>query len=149
MTTPPEIPTPRSIWRRAWDVIEEPKAVTLVQTLMVYAVTITGGALTLAWPPRTTSVVLGDLLVTVIAVLMIAGGIIGAAAAISGWWWVERPLGVGLLLVALSLYGYSVIEAQVLSDGHRWLQLSWILVAAGGLIIRWLRIRRANYDPVA
>lgn len=149
-TTPPEIPTPRSIWRRAWDVIEEPKAVTLVQALVVYLAALTGGVLTLVWPPTTTSVILGDGIVTAIAILLITGGTIGSATAITGWWWVERPLGVGALVLALLLYLWSVIEAQWLSDsGHRWLQMTCIMVAIGGLTARWLRIRRANYDPVA
>ena len=92
--------------------------------------------------------ILGDGIMTIIAVLMIFAGVVGVVTSISGWWWVERPLAVGVLLVAGAGYTYSVLEAQILSDGNRWLQLSWLIIAGGGLAARWLRIRKHRYDPV-
>lgn len=139
---------PLGLVSKVWGFVEEPKSVTLVQALIVYTAATAGGVLTLFHPPRTTSIILGDGLMTIIAALMIFSGAIGIITAISGWWWVERPLAVGVLMVAGAGYTYSVGEAQFLSDGNRWLQLSWLVIAGGGLVIRYLRIRRANYDPV-
>lgn len=121
---------------------------TLVQALMVYTISVVTGVLTLEMPPRTTSLILGDGLVTSIALAMIIAGVIGSISAVTGWWWVERPLGVGTLVIALLAYIYSIVEAQVFNDGYRWLQLGWMIIALGGLLHRWLTIRKANYDPV-
>ena len=139
---------PLGLASRVWAFIEEPKSVTLVQALCVYLTSVLFGTLSLVHPPRTTSVILGDFIVTSISSLMIFAGIVGVITSISGWWWVERPLAVGFLFVAGCLYLYSVVEAQVLSDGNRWLQLGFVIIALGGLAARWLRIRKANYDPV-
>ena len=139
---------PLGLVSKVWGFVEEPKSVTLVQALVVYVAAIVGGALTLFYPPRTTSIILGDGLMTIVAVLMIFGGAFGVVTSIIGWWWIERPLAVGVLLIAGAGYTYSVAEAQALTDGNRWLQLSWLVIAGGGLVIRYLRIRRANYDPV-
>lgn len=139
---------PLGLVSKVWAFVEEPKAVTLVQALIVYMTAIVFGALSLAYPPRTTSVILGDFIVTSISALMIFAGVIGVITSVSGWWWIERPLAVGFLFVAGCLYLYSVVEAQVISDGNRWLQLGFVIIALGGLAARWLRIRKANYDPV-
>lgn len=133
---------------RIWDYIEEPKNVTLVQALWVYSAAVAGGVLTLIYPPTTTSVILGDGLVTFVASMMVFSGVVGWVTSVSGWWWVERTLAVGLLMLAGAAYTYSVIEAQVLSEGNRWMQLAWLTIAGGGLLIRYMRIRKANYDPV-
>ena len=133
---------------RIWDYIEEPKNVTLVQALVVYTAAVAGGVLTLIYPPTTTSVILGDGLVTFVASMMVFSGVVGWVTSVSGWWWVERTLAVGLLMLAGGAYMYSAAEAQVLSPGSRWLQLSWIMIALGGLLVRYMRIRKANYDPV-
>lgn len=140
---------PLGLASRIWEFIEEPKSVTLVQAIIVYIASIAGGVLTLIYPPNTTSIILGTHIVTAMAILMILGGTIGSVTSISGWWWVERPLGVGLLTLAVCLYLYSVIEAQVLGEGQRYLQMTVIMIALGGLFARWLRIRKHNYDPVA
>ncbi|GAA1450497.1 hypothetical protein ACFP47_10100 [Nesterenkonia lacusekhoensis] len=139
---------PLGLVSRVWAFIEEPKSVTLVQAVGVYTTAIIFGALSFLHPPRTTSVILGDFLVTSISSLMIFAGAVGVITSITGWWWIERPLAVGFLFVAGCLYLYSVVEAQVLSDGNRWLQIGFIVIALGGLAARWLRIRKANYDPV-
>lgn len=147
MASPPVKP-PLGLVSRVWGIIEEPKSVTLVQALIVYMAAIWGGVLSLIHPPRTTSVILGDGLVAFVAGLMVFAGIVGVITSLAGYWWVERTLAVGILLAAGAAYTYSVLEAQVLSDGNRWLQLSWLIIAGGGLAIRYLRIRKANYDPV-
>ncbi|WP_296249574.1 hypothetical protein [uncultured Stenotrophomonas sp.] len=147
MTSPPVKP-PLGLVSRVWAFIEEPKSVTLVQALCVYMTAIVFGALSLAYPPRTTSAILGDFTVTSISSLMIFAGVVGLVTSITGWWWIERPLAVGFLFVAGCLYLYSVVEAQVIDDGNRWLQIGFIVIALGGLAARWLRIRKANYDPV-
>lgn len=139
---------PLGLASRVWAFVEEPKAVTLVQAVGVYTTAIIFGSLSFLSPPRTTSVILGDFIVTSISALMIFAGVIGVVTSITGWWWIERPLAVGFLFVAGCLYLYSVVEAQVLSDGNRWLQLGFVVIALGGLAARWLRIRKANYDPV-
>lgn len=139
---------PLGLVSRVWEFIEEPKSVTLVQALIVYLTALIGGTLTLFYPPRTTSIILGDFIVTAVAGLMIFSGLVGIVTSISGWWWVERPLAIGFLAVAGAGYTYSVLEAQVLGEGNRFLQLSWLVIAGGGLAARWLRIRQANYDPV-
>lgn len=142
------ITPPLGLVSKVWGFIEEPKSVTLVQALIVYMAAIIGGLLSLAYPPRTTSIILGDGLVIFIAAMMVFAGAIGVVTSIAGWWWIERTLAVGVLMIAGAAYTYSVVEAQLTSDGHRWLQLSWLIIAAGGLAIRYLRIRKANYDPV-
>ena len=139
---------PLGVASRIWDYIEEPKNVTLVQALVVYTAAVGGGIMTLLYPPRTTSVILGDGLMTFTAALMVFSGVIGWVTSVSGWWWIERTLAVGLLGLAGAAYTYSVIEAQVLSEGNRWMQLAWITIALGGLLVRYMRIRKANYDPV-
>lgn len=139
---------PLGLASKVWAFIEEPKSVTLVQAVGVYMTAILFGTLSLIYPPRTTSVILGDFTVTGISGLMIFAGAVGVVTSITGWWWIERPLAVGFLSVAGCLYLYSVVEAQVLDDGNRWLQMGFIVIALGGLAARWLRIRKANYDPV-
>lgn len=140
---------PLGLASRVWAFIEEPKAVTIVQAIMVYLAAVGGGILTLIWPPTTTSIILGDNLVTWIAGLLIFGGAVGTVTSIIGWWWIERPLAIGFLTVAVTLYLWSVIEAQWVSDsGARWLQMTCVFIALGGLATRWIRIRKANYDPV-
>lgn len=140
---------PLGIVSRIWHYVEEPKNVTLVQAFVVYLAAIIGGILSFIYPPSTTSIILGDFLVAAVSTLMVIGGSFGIATSIIGWWWVERTLGIGLLGLGLLLYIYSVAEAQWLSDGNRWMQLTWLTIAAGGLVIRWMRIRKSNYDPVA
>lgn len=140
---------PLGLASRVWGFIEEPKAVTLVQAIMVYFAAVVGGVLTIIYPPSTTTSILGDGTVTVIAGLLIFGGLVGMGTSIIGWWWVERPLAVGFLAVAGGLYLWSVVEAQIMADsGSRWLQITIISFALGGLVTRWIRIRKANYDPV-
>lgn len=144
----PRTKPPLGLVSRFWGIIEEPKSVTLVQALIVYAAAIAGGVMSLIHPPRTTSVILGDDLMTFVASLMVFSGLVGVVTSILGWWWIERTLAVGILMAAGAAYTYSVLEAQILSEGNRWMQLSWLVIAGGGLAIRYLRIRKANYDPV-
>ena len=79
---------PLGVASRIWDYIEEPKNVTLVQALVVYTAAVGGGVLTLIYPPTTTSVILGDGLVTFVASMMVFSGVIGWVTSVSGWWWI-------------------------------------------------------------
>lgn len=146
MTYQPEF-KPKRWYHRLWDSLEAPQSVTAVQIVLTYWAAILFGALTLVYPPRTTSLILGDALVSFISILMICSGIIGTITAAIGWWWVERILALGILILAWSGYVYSVGEAQILEGGSRWLQLGFLSISLSGMVTRFIRIRKDKYGP--
>lgn len=118
---------------RLWGRVHAPRTVSLFMACL-YLVPLTGGYLTLLYPPDTVSDIMGPVMVVVWGVLLLAGGLISAIPALFGWYLFER-LGMILLGTSLAMYVTTVIEAQILSDGSRYTQLTWLIYGGAGVII--------------
>lgn len=131
---------------RIWLMLREPREVTAV-TLVAWGLFSCIGVLALLHPPQTVEHQLGWLLALVWAVSLILGGVLGLVGLFSGWWWVERS---GILATGLgtTIYLFTVTALQISESGNRHVQIGFICVALIFLIVRWLRIRGPQIDPL-
>lgn len=132
----------RSLWHR----VHEPRVIAVAMCVGYVALAV-GGASALLNPPTSIEGQIGATAMATLAGLLTFGGVIGAVAVLPGRYWLERNavLAIG---VAVSIYALIVATLQVTStSGNRILQLSILLFAAAGLVVRWQRIKDRPYDP--
>ena len=127
-------PRPR-IWRCVWDMLTEPRNVTVITTAL-YLWAVGTGVHVLATPSI-------DGIRDWIAGFLIAGGLLAATGCPFGHWWIERVGLIGLV-TAVSMRGAIVVSYDRPDQGIA----LWMLGAALALLItRWIRIRTLPRDP--
>ena len=123
------------IWKAVWDLLSYPPQVTALM-VTIYTVTAGFGLHALTQPD-----VSGHR--NVMAWLLIVGCLLGAVAAPFGWWALER---VGLIALAAAIaVRFAVIMGYM--DGDRSLATTMLILAAGLVATRWVRIRILPHDP--
>lgn len=134
--------------RRIWLLIREPRVITALTGLMWLIVTGIGLAALVA-PPLTIAHKIGPWLTVYWGGALLLGGVLGLVGALPGWWWVERSgiaataTGIGIYLAVLIM-----LQAQA-GSGSSWLvQIGFVLLALIALVVRWMRIRGAQIDPL-
>ena len=135
--------------RRLWSSITEPRHMK-VTYLVIYLLTVCIGVVTLLSPPQTIDGLVGPIITTIWASLFILGGLAGAIAVLPGWWWVERLLGIGPVMLGLTIYLTVVIVLHVHSmdaGSSRLTQIGIIVLASTPFTIRALVIREYSYEP--
>lgn len=128
-----------------WLLIQEPRVVTVIQTLE-YLIVLGIGMSVILRPPTSIRGELGPVLMDAVGMLLMLGGALGVVGTPRGIWWVER-LGIIASCGGLLIYLSVVVQLEATTQGSRLLQLGVILLAVVGLIKRWARISRYQYDP--
>lgn len=130
---------------RAWYGLQEPRTVTIAQTV-IYVCTLILGIVAFIDPPNSISGNLGSGLMYAMAGLLIVGGATGTIGCPPGWWVVERtavwPCAAGFLL-----YGSSVLGLHFTESGNRLVQALALLIVVLSFIKRYFTIRGAMVDP--
>lgn len=131
----------KSLWLR----LQEPRAVTVAQTL-VYAVATFAGVMSLIAPPTSFEGYLGISVPYVWGGFAILGGLAGMYSAPTGKWLIEKPAVIACL-TATSLYAGSVLTLHITTNGNRLVQLSFVIIALLHFVTRYFRIRPFSYEP--
>ena len=124
-----------SLPRRVWDMLAEPKSVTVLMTVAYAALVALG-----FWSVRDISMTgIRDMM----GGLLIAGGVCGLIGCPWGQWWIERA---GLVAIGAAFAVHlSFVMAISPPDGP------WEVASALGLLLlvvtRWIRIRTLPADP--
>lgn len=142
-----ELPAPkRRLPLRLWDLLHEPRAITLLMMLL-YVTVFCIGCVALYYPPSSIEKELGW--VTMLwATSLILGGFLGVASTPRGVWWVER-LAIIATGTGVVIYLSTVLQLHLSEGGNRLPQAGFILIALISLAIRWVRIRYASLDPTS
>ena len=119
--------------RRIWDMIAEPKTVTVLMTAL-YASVLVLGVYTLIDPSHSR---------VIMSILLITGGVLGMVAAPVGQWWIERAGLIGVV-TAWAMHLLTVIHIAPPDGAWQILTTVW---AIGLCITRWLRISGLPADP--
>ena len=134
----------RTLPRKIWSRIHEPRAVAIAQAL-IYVLLGAGGLTALIDPPRTLEGTIGMNAMLSLATLLTAACLIGIPAALFGIQWLER-YAVYAVAISTAIYGGIVIVAQATTPGNRFLQLGFVLGMLVAQFIRWWRIKDMPYD---
>lgn len=135
--------------RRVWESITEPRHLK-VAYLVIYAVTVAVGVVTLVKPPQSIEGPLGTVTTMLWAGLFIFGGVVGAVTVLPGWWWVERLLGIAPIFIGLAIYLAVVVILHIRGldlGASRLTQIGIILLASAPFTLRGLLIREYSYEP--
>ena len=119
--------------RRIWDMIAEPKTVTILMTAL-YASVLVLGVYTLVEPSHSR---------VIMSILLITGGALGMVSAPVGQWWIERAGLIGVV-TAWSMHVLTVIHVAPPDGAWQILTTVW---AIGLCVTRWLRISGLPADP--
>ena len=119
--------------RRIWDMIAEPKTVTVLMTAL-YASVLVLGVYTLIDPSHSR---------VIMSILLITGGVLGMVAAPVGQWWIERAGLIGVV-TAWAMHLLTVIHIAPPDGAWQILTTVWAIVLC---ITRWLRISGLPADP--
>ena len=130
--------TPRNrdrIWLAVWDLLSYPPQITVLM-ITIYVTAASFGLHALTQPDMS-----GHR--NVMASLLIVGCMLGALAAPFGWWALER---IGLIALAAAIaMRFAVIMGYM--SGDRSLAVAMLILAAGFVATRWVRIRILPHDP--
>lgn len=135
----------RTTLHRAWSSIREPRAITLVQTL-IYALCAAGGLSTILWPPVSVQGQYGVIITAAWGWFALVGGTLGMVSCPRGVWLIEKP---ALILCGLALFLYAgfIISLQITETGNRLSQFFFVTIVLFHFIARYMRIHRYAYDP--
>lgn len=133
--------------RRIWLLIREPRVITALTGLMWLIVTGIGVA-ALASPPLTIAHKIGPWLTIYWGSALLLGGVLGLVGCLPGWWWVERS-GIAATATGISIYLAVLIMLMAQAGtGSLLVQTGFVLLALLALVVRWMRIRGAQIDPL-
>ncbi|WP_309129490.1 hypothetical protein [Microbacterium sp.] len=131
--------------RKLWEQITEPRHMKMLAAVM-YAVVLVMGVVALVDPPRSLEGALGGALTAIWAWCLTIGGSAGLSVVFTAWWWVERLALVLIFAAALDLIAVTLLMA-VDRTGDRWYLLGLTLVFGLAFVVRWVSIRRYNFEP--
>ena len=136
---------PKRIVLKIWKNVQEPKVITLLQTVL-YALFALAGVGIIALPPSSLENVTGSVLSVVWGSFALLGGLLGMFATPTGKWFLERP-GIYLCGTAVVFYLGTLGYLQVVSSGNPLVQMPFVAIAGIALAIRFERIRAFDYEP--
>ena len=119
--------------RRIWDMIAEPKTVTMLMAGL-YTSALVLGVYTLMDPSHSR---------VIMSILLITGGALGMVSAPIGQWWIERAGLIGVV-TAWAMHLLTVIHIAPPDGAWQILTTVW---AIGLCVTRWLRISGLPADP--
>lgn len=123
------------LWERVWELVAEPRSVTLI-TLSGYAACVIVGIYALLIPDITG---VRDL----VGALFLLGGLIAGLGCPFGQWWIER---IGLIGLGFAAVMRAVIVLEYgRPDASFALLTLWLVLIL--IITRWIRIRTLPVDP--
>lgn len=128
-----------------WLRLQEPRIVTLAQTI-IYALCLIGGTTVLFSPPVSIEVVYGPYITFTWGIFAVIGGILGIYAAPTGKWLIEKPAIIACGTAA-TLYAGFIVSLQITAHGNRWAQLCFVLMVIAHFVGRYVRIRPFSYEP--
>lgn len=128
-----------------WNRIQEPRLVSVVQTL-IYVLCFFGGLSTLTDPPRSIEGAFGNGITLAWGLFALIGGFMGVYAAPTGKWLIEKPAIIACG-TAIILYAGIVINLHFTSTGNRIPQIVFILIGLLHFINRYWRIKPYSYEP--
>ena len=128
-----------------WLRLQEPRAITLVQTL-IYLVLAWGGTTAVMQPPSSIEGQFGSVLTSIWAWCAIVGGLVGALACPFGKWMIEKPA-IILCILASTLYAVFTLMLHVQGSGNRLPQLAMQVTALLYFASRYIRIHPFSYQP--
>lgn len=128
-----------------WLRIQEPRVVTLAQTV-IYLLCALGGIIAIIAPPMSIEVKYGPYVTFAWGSFALIGGVLGTWAAPAGKWLIEKPAIIACT-TALTLYAGFILSLQLTVPGNRWVQLCFVLMVIAHFIGRYARIRPYSYEP--
>lgn len=132
-------------YRRLWNLLKEPRVVTLMHCLS-YIFLIAMGTVTLLSPPTTLALAWGQQITFLWALILVIGGSFALCGCLTGLWWLES-IGIWSLCLGVGLYIFIVVSLHFLSSGNRLSQAFALIALFTLLISRFARIRGFNLDP--
>lgn len=135
--------------QRLWARITEPRRMKVFY-FFVYLLTAGVGLVTLLSPPRSIAWELGPGVTVILAWFLIAGGVSGVLTVLTPWWWAERLLGIGPILIGLSIQVVMVAILHVQSApeiGSQLQRIGIVVLASAVFTARLLAIFDYSYDP--
>lgn len=128
-----------------WLRLQEPRIITLAQTV-IYALCAAAGVATVASPPPIVEGQFGIVVTLAWGWLAVVGGVAGAVACPSGKWLIEKP---AIILCATStiLYAGIILTLQLQGHDNRLPQFFFTLIALLYFASRYARIRPFSYQP--
>lgn len=130
-----------AVWLR----IQEPRLITLLQTL-IYALCAWAGIATVLAPPSSIEGQFGLTVTLVWGWFAIIGGVAGAIACPFGKWLVEKPA-IILCGTATLIYAGIILTLHIQESGNRLPQLCFVVMTLLYLVSRYARIRPFSYQP--
>lgn len=130
-----------AVWLR----IQEPRLITLLQTL-IYALCAWAGIATVLAPPSSIEGQFGLTVTLVWGWFAILGGVAGALACPFGKWMIEKPA-IILCATATLIYAGIILTLHIQESGNRLPQLCFVVMTLLYLVSRYARIRPFSYQP--
>lgn len=128
-----------------WSRIQEPRVVSIVQTL-IYALCFTGGLVTIIDPPTSIKGAFGGGVTLAWGIFAVIGGLMGMYSAPTGKWLIEKPAIIACS-TAVFLYAGLIITLQFTESGNRIPQLVFVLIGLLHFVNRYWRIKPYSYEP--
>ncbi len=135
-----------SHWAQAvWARIQEPRIVSIVQTL-IYVLCFVGGLVTIIDPPTSIRGAFGSGVTFAWGVFAIIGGLMGAYSAPTGKWLIEKPAIIACG-TAITMYAGILVSLHITETGNRIPQLVFVLIGLLHFVNRYWRIKPYSYEP--
>lgn len=139
------MPYRKQTWIKLIQKVPEPRSVPFFYAA-IYAALLIAGVSVLIQPPSSIQSEIGPILSYAWGGFLATGSFIGLSAVLTPAWWLER---IGILLAGsgAAVYAGIALIMHFGSEGNRIPQLMFILVALCALLVRFIRIRQAAYEP--
>lgn len=128
-----------------WLRIQEPRLITILQTL-IYGLCAWAGIATVLAPPSSIEGQFGLTVTLVWGWFAIIGGVAGALACPFGKWLIEKPA-IILCATATMIYAGIILTLHIQESGNRLPQLCFVVMTLLYLVSRYARIRPFSYQP--
>lgn len=132
---------PLAVWLR----LQEPRAITLMQTI-IYGVIFYAGVTTVINPPAAVEGQFGLTITLVWAWIATVGGLAGALACPFGKWLIEKPA-IILCATASAMYAGIVLTLHIQDLDNGMPQVCFVIIALLYFASRYARIRPFSYQP--
>ena len=133
-------------WLHTWWLRVPSPRVFSVLYAITYFLTVVGGIMTFFYPPYTLQEYLTTLSINLICFFYVLGGIVAAYAGTMGAWKLER-IAIYCIMLAVVVYGATVLHNANWSAGNYYAQLLVIALAFMLFVVRLAMIWRLTYKP--
>lgn len=133
-------------WLRTWWLLVPSPRVFSILYAVTYFFTILGGIMTYFYPPYSLQEYLTTLSINLICFSYAFGGLVAAYAGAKGAWKLER-IAIYSIMLAILVYGATVLHNANWSAGNYYAQLLVIVLAFMLFVVRLAMIWQLTYKP--